>query len=86
MGVRILNDHYDSLAALYCSTSEVAFGPLFHEEEGHGGSERAEAFLRWLGAREPRRMTDADLQAAYTDWRAQEAAQWQAEENATEAD
>ena len=77
MGVRILSDHYYSLAALYCSTTEQAFGPLFHEEDGHDATERAEAFLEWLTPRgDARRLTDADLRAAHSEWRAQEAAQW----------
>ena len=84
MGVRILHDTNDLLAALYCSTSEVAFGPLFHDDDNHDAVDRAEAFLRWL-KREPRRMTDAELMTAYSEWRAQETAQWQAELDAEEA-
>jgi hypothetical protein len=85
MGVRILanddNSYRDhvGLAALYCSTSDWAFGPVFYDAEGHSARERAEAFCRWLGNREPRRMSDQELEAAYAEWRAQEADQWTAE-------
>ncbi len=50
MSVRVLYDSEHDMAALYCSTSEVAFGPLFHDanDRQHDADERAEAFLRWL--------------------------------------
>ena len=80
MGVRILSDRDSDQAALFCSTTEWAFGPIFHDDGDHDADERAEAFCRWLGAREPRRMTDAELRAAYQEWRSQEAAQWTEEE------
>ena len=80
MGVRILHDtHSHSLntsACLYCSTSGWAFGPVFDSDDEHDGAERASAFLRWLGGREPRLLTDSELLALHGEWRAQEAAQW----------
>lgn len=48
MGVRILSEGTGDMACLYCSTSEVAFGPIFHTNEHNDGDERAEAFLRWI--------------------------------------
>ena len=56
MGCRILFDdsHYEdslvTMACLYCSTTDVAFGPVFSgdPEHDHDARERAEAFLRWL--------------------------------------
>lgn len=47
MSVRIIHDAADSIAALYCSTSEHAFGPVFHDSNGPA-SEAASAFLGWL--------------------------------------
>lgn len=41
MSVRILVNRDDDQAALYCSTTEWAFGPLF------GSEQEAEAFLGW---------------------------------------
>lgn len=105
MGVHILHDTKAEIAALYCSTSGVAFGPLFHDGDDsagryHDADERAEAFLRWLGKtdrwwgyererlldgssrRDPRQLTDAGLQKAYSDWLEQEAVQFRDEEDA----
>jgi hypothetical protein len=73
MSVRIL-DNGDT-CVFYCSTSEVAFGPLVHENGDHAADERAEAFLRWL-PQDARRYDDADLLAKFADWRAQEEEQW----------
>jgi hypothetical protein len=73
MSVRILSD--GDTAVFYCSTSEVAFGPLVHAQDDHDAVERAEAFLRWLPY-DARRYYDADLLTKFAEWRAQEAAQW----------
>jgi hypothetical protein len=73
MSVRIL-DNGDT-AAFYCSTSEVAFGPLVHEDGDHAADERAEAFLRWL-PQDARRYDEAELLAQFSAWLVQEAAQW----------
>ncbi len=48
MGCRILSDHDSQQAALYCSTSDWAFGPVFTGDREHDAVERAEAFLRWI--------------------------------------
>lgn len=55
MGCRILHDQKEDIACLYCSTSGVAFGPLFHDwssgtMELHDAEERAESFLRWIAS------------------------------------
>lgn len=90
MGVRILSDVRSegytgtSQAVLYCSTSDWAFGPVFYGDGDHDAEERAQAFCRWLGGREPRRMSDQELQAVYSEWRAQEAAQWADEATAVD--
>ena len=90
MGVRILYDdgrrrnYSGSQAALYCSTSDVAFGPVFTEGYDRDADERAEAFLRWLQT-DPRRLTDSELQTKYSEWLVQETAQYAAEAQA-EAD
>jgi hypothetical protein len=88
VGVKILSDvatayamaEPGSLAVLYCSTTDRAFGPVFYGEGAYDAHERAEAFCRWLGPRDPRQMTDTELAAVYAEWRAQERAQWQREE------
>jgi hypothetical protein len=78
MGVRILHDGLQSMAALYCSTSDVAFGPVFTDGGApnyEDASERAEAFLRWL-PQDARRYEDGRLQERYSEWLAQEQAQY----------
>ena len=67
MGVRILAD--DRNAALYCSTSDVTFGPVFYENDHTGRSayEEAEAFLEWLPV-DARRLNDWELLKKYNDW------------------
>ena len=81
MGVRILHDSENDQAALYCSTTDLAFGPVFTDAGIHDAHERAEAFLRWLRV-DARRLSDAELQARYHEWRGQEAEQWRLEEDA----
>lgn len=96
MGVRILSDSNEGMACLYCSTSGVVFGPLFHGEGSHDADECAEAFLRWLdttpkwrtykvslfasGRRDARCLTDEGLSQACSDWRDQSAKQFARED------
>lgn len=95
MSVRTIGDGQQ--AAMYCSTTDVAFGPVFSEKNWHEPEERIESFLRWcattptwsqykplnLSSRhDPRELSEADLMRAYSDWLAQEDAQWKAEETA----
>ncbi len=72
MGVRILNNEADDLAVIYCSTSDVAFGPVFYEDSGDEGdrsaSEKAEEFLDWLPV-DPRTLSESELAAKYNEWR-----------------
>jgi hypothetical protein len=77
MGVRIISDNYN--AALYCSTSDIAFGPVFYDEGDRSARERAESFLRFLG-RDARQFTDAALVDLYVEWVMQEPEQWKKEE------
>ncbi len=78
MGIRVL--YSDGAAAMYCSVTQVAFGPLFLDEKGHDGIERAEAFLGWLGEqdgqRDARMFTQLQLLNLYHQWHAQEDEQW----------
>jgi hypothetical protein len=66
MGCRILTDREDIYAALYCSTSMWAFGPIFH------GKKEAREFLDWLGV-DPRgiEFTDSVLERKVSEFRAQ---------------
>lgn len=91
MGVRTLRG--DDQACMYCSTTDWAFGPVFSDDGNHGAEERIESFLRWFARNgntgplhysDPRQLTDSELESKYTDWRAQEEAQWAAEEKAEE--
>ncbi len=67
MGVRILSDVEHNLAALYCSTTDTAFGPVFYGGDGLDADERAERFLKWL-PQDARRYLEAELAAHYADW------------------
>ena len=82
MGVRTLRD--GSLAAMYCSTTDTAFGPVFYEEDGHDAEDRIEAFIDWLNPIDARHYTEAELRAKYNDFRAQENEYWKAKEKELE--
>lgn len=77
MGCRILEDTEENQACFYCSTSGVAFGPLF---ESH---EEAEAFMEFLDA-DPRKFTVGDLVDKHAEFR--KAWEFFAEGCATDAD
>jgi len=102
MGCRILYDRNSGRAALYCSTTEFAFGPVFvdggRDQGDRDGAERAEAFLRWLQtydappkdlnvvgtarwarSHDPRDLTDAGLEAAFSLWQMEELSQYEKE-------
>jgi hypothetical protein len=56
MGVRILFDRDNDIAALYCSTTGVAVGPTFQScEDGYvvDAHDVAQQFLTWLESYEP---------------------------------
>ena len=84
MGVRIIYDEKHEQANLYCSTSEWAFGPIFHSqsEKGkryHSADERCEAFLSYLVKHnypDPRKLNEIELRTAFHSWLAQEDKQW----------
>jgi hypothetical protein len=81
MGVRILTD--GKQAALYCSTTDWAFGPVFYDSDDHDAFERAAAFCDWLRkstGKDPREFQDTHLEQKYSEWLKQEKAQWEAEE------
>jgi hypothetical protein len=82
MGVRII--HGAREAALYCSTSDWAFGPVFSDSDNYDAAERAESFLRFLGARDARQFTEKALEDLYSQWLGQEDEQWEKEESNVE--
>jgi hypothetical protein len=62
MGVRITNG---TEAVLYCSTTGVAFGPVFEDQDA------AEEFFKWAGetdGRDLRLVTETELSRLYCDW------------------
>ena len=59
MGCRVLYDRDEEMAALYCSTSGVAFGPLFHPTADETAGEVAERYLD--SHRDPRHLSERDL-------------------------
>lgn len=72
MGVRILHNADDSMAILYCSTSDFAFGPVFHETDAAMASDNAATFVNWLRetgrAADPRSLNDSQLSKAWSEW------------------
>ena len=90
MAVHILHDVRSDEAVLYCSTSDWAFGPVFHYENHRSADERAEAFLRWLDGRKPREgwafgkfdvrfFGQPELEREYIAWLSQEGEQYKRE-------
>ncbi len=59
----------EDVAALYCNTSDWAFGPVF---SGPDAADDAEEFLRWHERHygDPRTEADSDLERHYGQWRA----------------
>ena len=60
MSVQILIGE-DGQSCLYCSVTDWAFGPVFHDDES------PEEFLEWL-KRDPRGLTDKELESKYVEW------------------
>ena len=79
MGVRIISS--GSSACLYCSTSEIAFGPVFHEDKlGHDAESRLELFCEFL-KQDARKLTDRELETALGQFYAVEKSLWDEKEN-----
>ena len=85
MGVRILHDERAEIAALFCSTSDWAFGPVFYNKGDKDAYERVQAFLDWLKV-DPREVREAILQGRYSEWLAQEDEQYAREKLESEID
>jgi len=64
MGVRIIESRDGSMAAIYCSTSMWAFGPVFLGDDADAD---ARAFLSWL-PQDARKYTDNELERKYGEW------------------
>ena len=64
MGVRWMSDTHDNMSAIYDSTTDTAFGPVFYTAEGAGD------FLTWYGERTPdlRRLSHDDICTLVTRW------------------
>ena len=62
MGVRILENAEDGYKALYCSTTMVAFGSIFYEDDD------VDDFLEWLNE-DPRLLDNKELDAKIYQWR-----------------
>ncbi len=77
MGVRILTDRSGTfnVSALYCSTTDVAFGPLFCDDDEKDSEDRAESFLKWLPS-DARTYSHTELMGLYSAWCAQESDQY----------
>lgn len=62
MGVKILEDKDDGYKCLYCSTTMIAFGNIFYEDED------VEEFLTWLKV-DARTLTAKELENKIYEWR-----------------
>lgn len=84
MGLRII--YGGDTAVMYCSTSDVAFGPVMYDdnEAGHTAEDRMESFCRFLKV-DARRFDTPELMQKYGEWLVQESEQWKAEADAEEA-
>ena len=73
MGCRIMYDREQSQAALYCSTTDWAFGPVFTDGDKSLGyrdaEERAMAFLRWLNTYTPPTWDVHNVRNRFPGWR-----------------
>jgi hypothetical protein len=67
MGLRILHDSEHGHAALYCSTSDWAFGPVFYETDMASAADQAIVFMNWL-PQDARRYNDGELEHKYSEW------------------
>lgn len=76
MGCRVISAHMGSVAVMYCSTTEWAFGPVFYDDNDHSADERIELFMNWLQV-DPRSLPDNILERKYSEWRAQEKELWE---------
>ena len=69
--IRIMWNHDDTKAVLYCAVKDWAFGPLFSDDNNLTASENARLFLGWLstiGHPDPRMLTESELEQAHADW------------------
>ena len=79
MGVRVISSHMGSVAVMYCSTTDWAFGPVFGDTDTHSADERIEMFLKWLMV-DPRSLPDNLLEQKYSEWRVLEESLWKTQE------
>jgi hypothetical protein len=73
VSVRVIREGIDEagngpLGILYDSVTNWAFGPVFDS------GDEAEAFLEYLGARDPRAMNDTEIEEAVAEFRSKRAA------------
>lgn len=78
MGVRTISDERDRMSALYDSVTELAFGPLFHNDEGS-----ADEFLDWFNERSFSK--HIDLRSMHPDSLAQTIREWHKARDADQA-
>lgn len=68
MGLRILYDTGQDMAAMYDSVTDTAFGPVFYAGEHHEpAEERIQKFIDWLPA-DARVYNARDLENFYAMW------------------
>ena len=65
MGVKVISAH--SVAVLYDSVTDIAFGPVIYDKENMDAEAAALAFLEWLPL-DARRYSPKELSDKYCEW------------------
>lgn len=71
MGCRVIYDESQSIACLYCSVSDVVFGPIIYGERSKGktAEEVAYEFIEATKPMDPRSLGAEELLEDYAEWR-----------------
>lgn len=68
MGVRVIYDEKENMAAIYCSVVDIVFGPAIYGDEKVDAERLAWKFLQWL-PQDARQYRDDELMAKWSDFR-----------------
>jgi hypothetical protein len=77
VGVRII--YGEGTASMYCSTTDIAFGPVFYDSDDHIAEERVAAFIDWL-SKDARQYSDEELLVKYAEFIVAEPGYWKKQE------
>ena len=69
MSVRVIYDEKENMAAIYCSTSDVAFGPAIYGDKKMDAERLAWKFIQWL-PQDSRQYDQVDLMSRWAEFSA----------------